>query len=91
MKRKTLKQFHEGLSWSTRIYTLLTIVLIIGAHFFKAWESDWALSMVMAIAVVLLVESFAISFHRHPKVWRVIRGILLLILLAFLLISFARL
>ena len=88
MQRKTLKQFHQGLSWSTRIYTLLTVCLVVGAHFFKAWETDWALTMIIALAMVLLVESFAISFHRHPKTWQVIRGVLLLILLALLLISF---
>lgn len=88
MERKSLKQFHQQLSWSTRIYTLLTVLLIVGAHIFKAWETDWVLTVVAAIAIILLVESFAISFYRHPKAWRLIRWGLFLILLAILLISF---
>ena len=88
MERKTLKELHRDLSWSTRIYTLLTIVLVIGAHVFKAWESDWAMTIVVALAVVLLVESFAIVFHRYPNTWRLIRWGLLLMVLALLFIGF---
>jgi hypothetical protein len=87
MERKTLKDFHKQLSWSTRIYTLLTIVLVAGAFLFDAWSTNWALAMVLAVAVVLLVESFAVSFHRHPRTWRIIRWILILILMGLLFIS----
>ncbi len=87
MERRTLKQFHKDLSWSTRIYTLMTVLVIVGSYIFDAWGTNWALTVVMAIAVILFVESFAISFHRHPKTWRVVRWILLLVLLALMLIS----
>lgn len=88
MARKTLKQFHKELGWSTRIYTLLTIALAICAFIFDAWNTDWVLTVICALAIILCVESFAISFHRHPKTWRVIWWSIVLILLAVLLIGF---
>ena len=87
MERKTLKQFHKELSWSTRIYTLLTVALLAGAYLFDATQTNWALPITGAIAVVLFVESFAISFHRHPKTWRLIKWGVVLILLMLLLIG----
>ena len=88
MERKTLKQFHKELSWSTRIYVLLTVALLGGAYLFDANNTNWTLPVIGALSVVLFVESFAISFHRHPKTWRVIRWAVVLILLALLLIGF---
>jgi len=87
MEHKSLKQFHKELSWSTRIYTLLTVALLVGAYVFDANQTSWALPIAGAIAVVLFVESFAISFHRHPKTWRVIKWAVILILLTLLLIG----
>ena len=90
MQRKTLKQFHEQLSWSTRIYTLLTIATVIGAFVFDAWNTNWALTIVAALSVVLFVESFALYFLHHPKAWRAVRWIvrlLVLVVLALLLIG----
>ena len=87
MERKTLKQFHKELSWSTRIYTLLTVALLVGAYVFEANQTNWALPITGAIALVLFVESFAISFHRHPKTWRLIKWAVILILLTLLLIG----
>lgn len=87
MERKTLKDFHKGLSWSTRIYTLMVVVTIALSMMLDAWSENWTLTIVGAIAVVLFVETFAIAFHQHPKTWRMIRLIVFLILLALLLIA----
>jgi len=88
MSTKTFKDFNKELSWSTRIYTLATLVIAIGSFVFNAWQTDFAFTMIIAIAAILFVESFVISLHRHPAFWRVVRGIILLILLALLLIGF---
>ena len=67
---------------------LLTVAIIAGAYFFDAPNSGWALTMVSALAIILFVESFAISFHRHPQTWRTIRWILLIIILALFLMGY---
>lgn len=85
MPGKTLNEFHRDLSWSTRIYTLLTIVIAVGAFLFKAWTTNWAMTMIIGLAVILFVESFAFYFQRHPRLWRLIRWGLLLLLLLLLL------
>jgi len=88
MSSKTFKEFNKNISWSTRIYTLAAIVIAIGAFVFNAWQTDFAFTMIVAIVVILFVESFVISSNRHPAFWRVVRALILLILLALLLIGF---
>ena len=90
MSDKTLNEFHRDLSWSTRIYTLLTIAIAIGAFLFDAWNTNWAMTMVAGLAVVLFVESFAFYFQRHPRAWRLVRWGMLLLLLLLLLTGFLR-
>ncbi len=85
MSEKSLQEFHQSLSWSTRIYTLLTIVIALGAFVFDAWNTNWAMTMIVALAVILFVESFALYFQRHPRTWRLIKWGLLLLLLLLLL------
>lgn len=87
MEDKSLKKFHRDLSWSTRIYVLLTFFVATGAIVFNALETDWALTIVSAIAGILLFESFAVFFHRHPKTWNLVRWILILALMSFILIG----
>jgi len=87
MERKTLKQFHNELSWSTRIYTLLVVVTVLLSAVFNAWSTDWTLTIISALAIILFVETFALYFQSHPKTWRVLRVIFLLILLALLFIG----
>ncbi len=89
MKRKTWKDFHNDLSWSARIYTLLTILIVVLAHFFNAWDTDWTMTIIVALAIILFVESFAMVFLHHPRIWMVIRWLLILILLALILIGFS--
>jgi len=88
MSDKTLNDFHRDLSWSTRIYTLLTVVIAVGAFLFDAWNTNWAMTMVVALAVVLFVESFGFYFKRHPRAWRLVRWGLFLLLLLLLLTGF---
>jgi len=89
MERKTLKQFHKSLSWSTRIYTLLTVATIALSYYLDAWNTNWVKTIILALAIILFVETFEIVFHNHPKMWRTVRWIIILIALAFLLIGFA--
>lgn len=88
MGTKSFEQFNKELSWSTRIYTLTTVVVAIGAFVFHAWETNFAFTIIVALAIILFVETFAIYFRKHPKLWRTLRMILLLIFLALLLIGF---
>jgi len=87
MEDKSLKKFHRDLSWSTRIYVLLTFLVAVGAIVFNAFETNWALTIVSAIAGILLFESFAVFFHRHPKAWNLVRWILILALMSLVLIG----
>jgi len=88
MSTKTFQDFNKELSWSTRIYTLATILIAVGSFVFNAWETDFAMALIVAISVILFMESFAIYLKHHPQFWKIFRGVSLLILLALLLIGF---
>ena len=88
MERKTLKQFHKNLSFSTRIYTLLTVATIAFSYVYDAWNSNWVKTIILALAIILFAETFEIMFYNHPKTFQMIRWIIILILLAILLIGF---
>jgi len=88
MGTKSFEQFNKELSWSTRIFTLATVVIAIGAFVFNAWDTNFAFTVIVAIAIILFIETFAIYFHKYPKYWRTFRIIILLLFLALLLIGF---
>ena len=85
MEKKSFQQLHNQLSWNTKIYTLLAISVALFAKFSNALQNDFALTIILALLVVLLVESFARISMSHPKKWKVMKWIALLIGLAILL------
>lgn len=88
MERKTLKQFHRDLTWQSRIYMVVVLATIIFAHVFHAWEENWVTTIISVIAMVLILDSFNVSFHRHQRIWRLIKWLIILLALAILLIGF---
>ena len=82
MQRKTLKEFHNRLSWNTKLFTLLAIVIAIVARFSNAMNTDFALTMIIGLLVILFVESFAVISVKHPLIWRYAKWIVLLAILA---------
>lgn len=85
MERKTLKQFHHTLTWQSRIYALVVIATVIFAELFKAWNSNWVTTILAVVALVLFLDSFNLSFHRHPRLWQLVKWLLILVALALLL------
>ena len=85
MEKKSFQQLHNQLSWNTKIYTLLAISVALFAKFSDALQSDFALTIILALSVVLLVESFVIISMSSPKKWKVIRWLALLVGLGLLL------
>ena len=78
MQRKTLKTLHNQLSWNTKIYTLLAICVILIARFSDALNTNFALTIILALLIVLFVESFAIISVKHPTAWKYIKWLIML-------------
>ena len=91
MEKKSWKEFHNDLSWSTRIYTLAVLLVIVFSHWFDAWSTNWTMTIIAAIAGILFLESFAFYFIHHPRAWKAVRWILILLVLALLLTGAYRL
>jgi hypothetical protein len=87
MERKTLKEFHRNLTWQSRIYTVVVISTVIFAHVFKAWENNWVTTIIGVAALVLFLDSFNVAFHRHPRIWRLVKWLIILLALAILLVG----
>jgi hypothetical protein len=89
MERKTLKQFHWNLTWQSRIYALVVLATVGFANLFNAWNSNWTTTIIAVVALVLFLDSFNLYFHRHPRIWQLIKWVIILIILAILLIGFS--
>ncbi|NND07130.1 MAG: hypothetical protein HKN87_12190 [Saprospiraceae bacterium] len=85
MEKKSFQKLHHQLSWNTKIYTLLAISVAFFAKFSNALQSDFALTIILALLVILFVESFVMISVAHPNKWRVAKWIALLVALAILL------
>ncbi len=87
MEHKSLKQLHKSLSWNTKIYTLMAIVVVMIAKFTDALANDFALTIILAILAVLLVESFVTVSVRHPRLWKYLKWFTILVGLAMILMG----
>lgn len=87
MERKSLKKFHSNLTWQSRIYTMVVIATVIFAQVFNAWENNWVTTIIAAAALVLFLDSFNVAFHRHPRTWRLVKWLIILLALAILLVG----
>lgn len=74
--------------WSTRIYTLTVVLVILFSVFFNAWDTNWTMTIIAVIAALLFFETFAYAFAHHPTTWKTLRWILVLILAALLLTGY---
>jgi hypothetical protein len=90
MKRRTLRDFHNELSWNTKIYTLLAISVLLLARFTSALTTDFAVTIVLGLLVILFVESFAIISFNHPGAWVYVKWVVILLVLAFVLLGWAK-
>ena len=87
MEKRSFYQFNQDLHWSTRIFTLMAVLVLLGAFLFNAWGTNWALTVAVVLAVLLLVESIILSVQHHPRTWRAVGWVLLLLLLTMLLVG----
>ena len=87
MKGKSWSDLNRMMSWSTKIYVLVALLIGIGSFIFNAWSTNWTLTVLVTLAITLLVEHFWVIAHWHPKAWRTFKWTILLIALALLFLS----
>lgn len=87
MEKKSWHEFNKDLGWSTRIYIFMVLAILVLSFVFDAWNTNWGLTMSVALIGVLFMEAYVISFQRHPKIWKTIRWVLLIIIISLLLIG----
>ncbi len=87
MEHNDLKQLHNQLSWNTKIYTLLAVGIIVFSKLSNALETDFALAIILALLLILFVESLVIVSTKHLKTWRYIKWFLILIGIGFMLLG----
>ncbi len=87
MEVKSWKKFSTDLRWSTRIYILSFVLVILFSVIFNAWHTDWALTVIAVVGALLLFETFVYGYAHNPTIWHTILWILFLILFAFLLMG----
>ena len=76
----------KKLSWNTKLFVLLAMVLVIFSFTSDNTQLGITIGSVVALLVVLVVDYFQIISRNHPKTWRNVKFILiaLVILLTFI-------
>lgn len=87
MEVKSWKKFNRDLRWSTKIYALSVVLVILFSVIFNAWQTDWSLTLIAAVGALFLIETFFYGHAHNPGVWQTILWILILILAAILLMG----
>lgn len=88
MSHSNASPTYQSPGWSTRMYVILAVALAVGAAVLNAWHTNWALPILLALGVVLFVESMLLIYRRHPGFWRLLKWGILLLLSLLLLTGF---
>lgn len=87
MVRSTFSEFNQKLSWNTKFYLLLAIVFIIANVIFYRFDNGFAISMIIALTVLLLVDTFLVFSKNHHSTWINLIRILITIIILLLILG----
>jgi hypothetical protein len=85
MQRNSLKDYHHYLTWESKIYTVLVLLVGITAIMTNALHSGFALAMLVALIGVLVIETFTLVAPKHTPFWMVVKWVVLLLFLGLVL------
>ncbi|MCB0686563.1 MAG: hypothetical protein KDC53_08560 [Saprospiraceae bacterium] len=78
---KTTHDLRRELSWNTKFYILMTVSIFLLARLTSALETDFAFTMFVALAVLLVVEGLIMISVKYPVLWNYVKWIALALLL----------
>jgi len=87
MPLRTFKEFNSRLSWNTKFYLLLAVAFIISNLIFYSYENGLAISMVVSLIILLLVDAFMVFSKNHHTSWLTLVRILLTIIILLLILG----
>ena len=82
-----LKTFDKQISWNTKFYVILAILMALFSFLFRDQEAGYFLGALGAIFCVLLLDFYLILSKKYTNTWRWIKIIIVILILALTLIS----
>ncbi len=90
MVKSTFNEFSQKLSWNTKFYLLLAIVFIVTNLIFYPFDNGFAISMIISLSVLLLVDTFMVFSKNHHTTWTKFLRILITIIILLLILGLVK-
>ena len=84
---KMFDSFNKDISWNTKFNVLLTLCLVSFGFFMHDFESRLFIGAVFSLVIVLLVEYYLIMSKKYTNVWKTLKLIFIMIIVAMILIG----
>jgi drug/metabolite transporter (DMT)-like permease len=81
------KTFNKEISWNTKFYVLLVILMVVFSYVFRDHDGGYFLGSVIALLCVLLLDLYLILSKKYTDSWRWIKIVIVITILALTLIS----
>jgi hypothetical protein len=88
METDSFEKFEKGLGWNTKVVVLMAAIIVIMTYLLNNNEIGFTVASVCALFVVLLIENFSILAHRFPKLWMVLKWIIIWCIIILTLAGF---
>jgi glucan phosphoethanolaminetransferase (alkaline phosphatase superfamily) len=88
MRTESFEKFDKRLSWNTKMYVLLTAIIVLMTYFINGNELEFTFAAICALFVVLFVETYSIWAHRFPRIWMILKWIIIWCIILLTLIGF---
>ncbi len=81
------KTFNREISWNTKFYVLLVILMVVFSYVFRDQDGGYFLGSIIALLCVLLLDFYLILSKKYTDTWRWMKIVIVIIILALTLIS----
>ncbi len=87
MMQGKIEKFNKELTWNTKIFVLLSVLLITFSYVFNAPESGYTLPVITSLLVLMFVELLLHAYYKHPALWHVIKWVILFLAMGLILMG----
>jgi hypothetical protein len=88
MKEEINKNHLKNLTWTTRIFSIIIIAVIIFANRLDAWSEEWPTTTIWILSIILLFHTFTPFLERHEKIARALIALFAVALLLGIIFLF---
>lgn len=84
----TIKKYSKSISSNTKMYILLSVLLVVFSQLFNAEDTNYVLPSIAALLTLFAIENYMIFAKKYPYIWNIIKWSALAAIILITLISF---